>query len=67
MPIVHVFVWSNFSNEAKKKTIYGVTNVFTDLGIPREAIEVIIHEVPRENWGIAGEQSSERVKDAKTP
>ncbi|MEM3550813.1 MAG: tautomerase family protein [Candidatus Bathyarchaeia archaeon] len=39
MPIVHVNVWRGFSNEAKKKVIEGITKVFTDLGIPPEAVE----------------------------
>ncbi|MEM2527617.1 MAG: tautomerase family protein, partial [Candidatus Bathyarchaeia archaeon] len=32
MPIVHVYVWRGFSNEAKKRVIEGITRVFTDLG-----------------------------------
>lgn len=67
MPIVHVNVWRGFSNEAKKKVIEGITKVFTDLGIPPEAVEVVIHEVPMENWGVAGQQASDRFKHTKIP
>ncbi|MEM2239522.1 MAG: 2-hydroxymuconate tautomerase family protein [Candidatus Bathyarchaeia archaeon] len=67
MPVVHVYVWSGFSNEAKKKTIAGITKVFTELGIPSEAVEVIVHEVPKENWGVGGEQASEKFKHVKIP
>ncbi|MEM2913629.1 MAG: 2-hydroxymuconate tautomerase family protein [Candidatus Bathyarchaeia archaeon] len=67
MPIVHVYVWSGFSSEAKRKVIAGVTNVFAELDIPPEAVEVVIHEVPKENWGIGGERASERLKHVKTP
>lgn len=67
MPIVHIYVWSGFSSEAKRKVIDGVTRVFAELGIPPEAVEVIIHEVSKENWGICGEQASERLKHVKTP
>lgn len=67
MPIVHVYVWSGFSNEAKRKTISGITKVFTEMGIPKEAVEVVIHEIPKENWGIGGEQASEKLRDVKPP
>jgi 4-oxalocrotonate tautomerase len=67
MPIVHVNVWKGFSNEAKKKVIEGITKVFTEMGIPAEAVEVVIHEVPMENWGISGEQASAKLKHAKIP
>ena len=67
MPIVHVFVWKGFSKEAKKKVIEGMTKVLVDLGVPAQAVEVIIHEVPKEDWGVGGEQTSERLKDAHVP
>jgi len=67
MPIVHVNVWKSFSNEAKKKVIAGITKVFTEMGIPAEAVEVVVHEIPMENWGVGGEQASERLKHAKIP
>jgi len=67
MPVVHVYVWSGFSSEAKKKTIAGITKVFTEMGIPAEAVEVVIHEVPKENWGIGGEQASQRPKHVQPP
>jgi 4-oxalocrotonate tautomerase len=67
MPIVHVFVWEGFSDDAKRRTIHGITNVFTELGIPREAVEVLIHELPMKNWGIGGCQASEKFKDVRIP
>ncbi|MEM2127687.1 MAG: 2-hydroxymuconate tautomerase family protein [Candidatus Bathyarchaeia archaeon] len=67
MPIVHVFVWKGFSNDAKKKVIAGITKVFADMGIPNEAVEVLIHEVPKENWGVGGEEASEKLKDVRIP
>ncbi|MDH5816458.1 MAG: 2-hydroxymuconate tautomerase family protein [Candidatus Nezhaarchaeales archaeon] len=67
MPIVHVYMWSGVSNEAKKKIITGITNVFVEMGIPKEAVEVVIQEVPKENWGVSGEQASEKLKHVKPP
>jgi 4-oxalocrotonate tautomerase len=67
VPVVHVMVWKGFSSAAKKRVIAGITNVFVEMGVPREAVEVILHEVPKENWGVGGEQASERLKDVKVP
>lgn len=67
MPIVYVNVWKGFSSEAKRKVIEGVTKTFIELGVPAEAVEVIIHEVPMENWGVAGQQASEKFKNVKIP
>jgi phenylpyruvate tautomerase PptA (4-oxalocrotonate tautomerase family) len=49
MPIVHVYMWSGLSKEAKAR-IVNITRVYGGLGIPAHAVEVIIHETPRENW-----------------
>jgi 4-oxalocrotonate tautomerase len=67
MPIVHVFVWKGFSNKAKKKIIAGVTKLFAEVGVPTDAVEVIIHEVSKEDWGIGGEQASEKLKHIQPP
>lgn len=67
MPLVHVYVWKGLSNEAKKKVIEGITKLFGEMDIPPQAVEVIIHEVPKENWGIGGEQASEKFKDVEPP
>ncbi|MEM4700193.1 MAG: tautomerase family protein [Candidatus Nezhaarchaeales archaeon] len=67
MPIVHVYVWSGFSSEAKRRVVAGITKVFTEVGVPAEAVEVVIHEVPKECWGVGGELASEKLKHVKPP
>ncbi|MEM0015356.1 MAG: 4-oxalocrotonate tautomerase family protein [Zestosphaera sp.] len=67
MPLVHVYVWRGISDEGKEKIIAGITKVFTDLGIPPNAVEVVIHEIPKENWGVGGEQASKRFEDVQSP
>ena len=62
MPIVHVNVWEGFGEEKAKTLIEKITKVFVDLGIPVQAVEVIVHEVPRSHWGIGGEPASEKFK-----
>lgn len=66
MPIVHVNVWEGFGEEKAKITIHKITQVFADLGIPAQAVEVIVHEIPKSHWGIGGEPASEKFKDLST-
>jgi len=63
LPVVQVSVWSGISEENKKKIVEGVTKVFEELGIPREAVTVIIYETPKTNWATGGQLHSEKHKD----
>jgi 4-oxalocrotonate tautomerase len=63
MPIVHVNVWKGFDKEKTKTVIKEITKVFVNLDIPKQAVEVIVHEIPKTNWGIAGEPASEKFKN----
>jgi 4-oxalocrotonate tautomerase len=60
MPIVQVSVWEGMSPENKKKTVEGITKVFEDLGVPKEAVEIVIYEAPKSNWATGGQLHSER-------
>ena len=59
LPVVQVYVWAGMSEENKKKVVGGITRVLEDLGIPREAVTVIIYEVPKTNWATGGQLASE--------
>jgi len=63
MPIVHVNVWEGFGKEKAKIVIQKITKVFVDLDIPRQAVEVIVHEIPKSRWGIGGEPASEKFEE----
>jgi len=63
MPVVHVNVWEGFGEEKVKTVIEGITKVFVNLDIPEQAVEVIVHEIPKSHWGIGGEPASEKFKD----
>ena len=67
MPIVHVYMWSGVSREAKARIIKGVTKVFEELGIPGHAVEVVIFEVSKENRGIEGKLANEKFEEIKPP
>jgi len=47
------------SAENKKKTVEGITKVFEDLGVPEEAVEIVIYEAPKSNWATGGQLHSQ--------
>jgi 4-oxalocrotonate tautomerase len=67
MPIVHANVWEGFGEKNAKTIIHGITRVFVDMGVPAHAVEVIVHEIPKSHWGVAGEPASEKLKDESVP
>ena len=67
MPSVDVKMWTGLSEEAAEKIITGITKVFVELGIPAQAVEVIVHEIPKSHWGIGGVPASKARPDANSP
>ena len=59
MPLVQVTVWADMAEDSKKKIAEGMTKVLEELGIPREAVTVIIYETPKTNWSTGGKLHSE--------
>ena len=65
MPLVQVYVWAGMSLESKRKIVEGITKVFEDIGVPKDAVEIIIYEAPKTNWATGGQLHSEIEKLAK--
>ena len=64
MPIITIETWS-MPQERKPEVIQKITKVFTEQGIPTQAVTILIHETPLENWATAGEQHSITYKHMK--
>ena len=58
MPVVIVETWEGKSEEQKAKLIKGITKASEDIGVEPEMVHVIIHDVPKRNWGSRGAQAS---------
>lgn len=67
MPMIDVSVWEGFGPERAKKAIQGITSVFEEMGIPKQAVEVVVREIPKSHWGIGGEPASEKFPDQSPP
>jgi 4-oxalocrotonate tautomerase len=48
------------SKENKKKVVEGMTRVLQEIGIPPEAITIIIYETEKTNWASGGQLHSEK-------
>jgi len=60
MPVVTIEWWEGHPTEQKEKLITGITKAFVDIGLKAEELYIIIHDVPKTNWGLAGKQASKR-------
>ncbi|MBI5078797.1 2-hydroxymuconate tautomerase family protein [Candidatus Saganbacteria bacterium] len=59
MPIVRIEMWAGRDRETKKKLIQNVTKTVSEtIKCPPEAVITVIEDIPKENWGMGGEQVS---------
>ncbi len=55
MPFAQIYMIEGRTEEQKRAVIEKVTQALVDaVGAPKENVRVCIHDVPKENWGIAG-------------
>ncbi len=55
MPFAQIYMLEGRSEEQKRAVIEKVTDALVEaVGAPRETVRVWIHDMPKENWGIAG-------------
>jgi len=58
LPVVIVEIWEGRTDEQKEKLIKGIFKAFEEIDIPPEALNIIIHDIPKTNWGMRGGQAS---------
>jgi 4-oxalocrotonate tautomerase len=60
MPFAQIYMIEGRTAEQKKAVIEKVTQALVDaVEAPKENVRVWIHDVPKENWGIAGVSAKE--------
>jgi 4-oxalocrotonate tautomerase len=59
MPVIEVHMWAGRSTERKKKIIKGITDVFVSDGADPASVTVILHDVNKSDWGMAGKPADE--------
>lgn len=61
MPMVKVDIWEGRDDATKEALIKNISEaVVKSLNCPWEAVHVVITEVPKKHWGIAGVPASKR-------
>jgi len=64
MPHVIISIWKGRDAKMKKVLIEKVTDAITEaVSCPKEAVQVVVEEVEKENWGIGGVPASEKFPD----
>ena len=58
MPVVIVETWAGKTDDQKAMLIRGITRAFEEIGVTAEQVQIIIHDVPKTNWGMHGEQTN---------
>jgi 4-oxalocrotonate tautomerase family enzyme len=58
MPVVEVNMWEGRSVAQKEKLIKSISNAFEENGVAPEHLTIIIHDIPKTNWGMRGQQAS---------
>lgn len=59
MPLVIVEMYEGRTIEQKKQLVKDLTGAVTKLGVPAEAVQVLIRDVPKHNWAAGGKLASE--------
>jgi 4-oxalocrotonate tautomerase len=65
MPVVIVEMYSGRTLEQKRALVRAITEAMVEhAGARPDHLHVIIHEVERENWGLAGRLGVDREREA---
>ena len=54
MPFVQVDWLEGRDGEKKKKLFEGITKAFEEVGVEKEALQIVIRDVPKSNWAKGG-------------
>ncbi|WP_175639605.1 4-oxalocrotonate tautomerase [Metabacillus schmidteae] len=61
MPIINVNIMEGRPKEKIERVIADITKtITTTLEVPKENVRVIVTEIPKSHWGIAGESVEKR-------
>ena len=62
MPVVTVEMWEGRTIEQKRRLVKAITEAMVEHADARpDALHVIIHDVPPQNWGLAGVLGPDRT------
>jgi 4-oxalocrotonate tautomerase len=60
MPFAQIYLLEGRTEDQKRAVIEKVTQALVEaLGAPKENVRVWIHDMPKTNWGIAGQTAKD--------
>ncbi|MFB3889512.1 MAG: 4-oxalocrotonate tautomerase family protein [Candidatus Bathyarchaeia archaeon] len=59
-PVVIIETWTGKTEEQKAAIIKDITHVFEEIGVSADQVTIIIHDVPKANWGTMGQPASKQ-------
>ena len=59
MPVVIVETWEGKTIDQQRQLVEGITSAFVKIGVPPEAVQIIIKDNPKHNAAIAVKLTSE--------
>lgn len=63
MPVVTIQLWEGRTLNQKRRLVGAITEAMVEhAGASPEALHVILHEIPKENWGRAGVLGIDRAR-----
>ena len=66
MPYLEINVWKGMDEKKKEILISRLTDTVCEvIGCPKQAVHIILREVPKENWADSGVQHSVKFKETK--
>lgn len=57
--VVELSMFTGRSLDAKRRLYAAVATAFERFGLPASDLKVIVHDVPRENWGLGGKAATD--------
>lgn len=60
MPFAQIYLLEGRTEEQKRMVIEKVTAALSEsVGAPKENVRIVIQDVPKQNWGIAGQTAKD--------
>jgi len=60
MPFAQIYLMEGRTEDQKRAVIEKVTQALVEaVGAPKDSVRILIHDVPKESWGIAGRSAKD--------
>jgi 4-oxalocrotonate tautomerase len=59
MPVVTVDMWEGQTIEHRRQLAKDITDAFVKIGVPANAVNVIMRETPKSCWAVSGQLCSD--------